>query len=355
MPTEVNATTIFHQYQAGPNKTTSRFDISYRIRDEGDEEFSLTGSDDDLRNISCATLDTTYTAHVGYLNHIQNVTLEVVKEKPLNESASDSGDLFYDVLTSVPSQDGFKYCRMVSHNFSMEELYQYYHDVQIVSIRETLTRPITGHVAGVSGIHYTPEGLRGWDASAGIILPETPLAELVYKNESNSDRHNSECFQGFDNNHKQIYFRLSASIVERLMQNVTISLLNTATTTTTANVTTTVYKSAYVFESRERLVAAYFGILGVCLAFVLLGLLALLQNGTSASTGGFLQIMCTTTYSESIMNQIAREASTRGTVSLPKELLDLQVRYGSILKSRDVQGYMAFGTVEETEELLKSH
>jgi hypothetical protein len=137
------------------------------------------------------------------------------------------------------------------------------------------------------------------------------------------------------------------------MRNVTISMLNDATTNTTTQVTTIEFKPAYVFKDPLRLVVAYASTLGICFLFVLLGLFALFQNGTPASSVGFLQILCTTTYSESLMNHVAKDASLRGTQNLSKDLTDLEVRYGLVADSGSEKKYAAFGTVAETEVLLK--
>lgn len=170
-------------------------------------------------------------------------------------------------------------------------------------------------------------------------IQETPLADPVYDARSFSN--------------KDIYFKLSPSIVEQLMRNVTISMLNDATTNTTAEVTTRVYKAAYEFHDKPRLVVVYAVTLGLCLVFVLLGLFALFQNGTPASSGGFLQILCTTTYGESLMNHVAKEASLQGTENVTKDLAALKVRYVLVTDSGSEKQYAAFGTVEETEVLLK--
>jgi hypothetical protein len=332
-------------YQAGDNKTTNRFDIYHVIHNRVEDD-PLTGGDDEFRNISCATLDTIYTAHVSYVNHIQTVTLEVLQEKPLDQSSRMTSSLFYPVTMSTPSETGLQL--RPEDGLTIDELYQYYHDIQLVSIRDALTVPMTGSIGRDSANNYKEK--MGWNISSGNLLPGTPFAEVIYQNGSGWEGH----WGGTTNKYKRLYFRLSASLVEHLMQNVTISLLNTAMSNTSTQVTTTLWKPAYVFKNPVRLVAAYAGILSVCLAFVLLGLRALWQNGTPAFTGGFLQIMCTTTHSESIMNEIAREAGISGTIGLPKDLLDLRVRYGSVPRSGNAQRYTAFGTVEETEELLKS-
>lgn len=170
-------------------------------------------------------------------------------------------------------------------------------------------------------------------------IQETPLADPVY--------------DALTFSNKDIYFKLSPSIVEQLMRNVTISMLNDAKTNTTTEVTTTVYKAAYEFQDKPRLIVVYAVTLGVCLIFVLFGLFALFQNGTPAYSGGFLQILCTTTYGESLMNHLAKEASLQGTENIPEDLAHLKVRYGLVTDSGSEKKYAAFGTVEETEILLK--
>jgi len=170
-------------------------------------------------------------------------------------------------------------------------------------------------------------------------IQETPFADPVYD------------ARAFSN--KDIYFKLSPAIVEQLMRNVTISILNDATTNTTTKATTTVYKAAYEFQDKPRLIVVYAVTLGVCLVFVLLGLFALYENDTPAFSGGFLQILCTTTYGESLMNHLAKEASLQGTESLLKNLAGLRVRYGLVTDKGSKKKYAAFGTLEETEVLLK--
>jgi hypothetical protein len=329
-------------YRAMTDFETKMFNINYRSRNRTDEELSAhkPGDGSDIRNITCATQHTTYTAHVSYLNESQNVALKRIAEKPFDELAFRRSAKFWDMLGAKPSETGFEYSKEGIHNRTMDELWQIYRDAQIAAMRETLTRPMTGYVAALWGFYSAAEGVQSYNHSATLVIQQTPLVEYVRDE------------LGYQ--YREIYFRLSPSIVDRLMQNVTISLLNTASSNTSTMVTTTVYRSAYVFKEPARLIVAYFGILGICLAFVVLGLKALMQNGTPALTGGFLQILCTTTYSESLMNQIAQEASTRGTTNLPKELLDLQVRFGLVNKSEGAQRFAAFGTVEETEELLKS-
>lgn len=138
------------------------------------------------------------------------------------------------------------------------------------------------------------------------------------------------------------------------MKNITISFLNYEQDEISAPTTTVTYQPAYVFENQLRLVASYAGALALSFAFILLGFIALLQNGTPASSGGFIQIMCTTAHGDGIMNRLARESSLTGGNSASTDLSNLKIRFGVVADSASERKCMAFGTVEETEVLLKS-
>lgn len=171
------------------------------------------------------------------------------------------------------------------------------------------------------------------------IIQETPRAEPVYTPDTYT-------FSG-------ILFDLSPSVVEDLMKNVTISMLNDAEKYVSTTATTTVYKSAYVFKDKIKLIGAYASALVACLVFLLLSFGALLQNGTPASSSGFLQIMCTTAHSNGAMNELAKGTSLGGAIGVPKDLLDLNVRFGVVTDANGEWRHAAFGTVEDTEPLVK--
>lgn len=136
------------------------------------------------------------------------------------------------------------------------------------------------------------------------------------------------------------------------MRNVTISVLNNnSDDVTDTEITYVLYEASYVLRNQIRLIAAYTAALAVSLAFILAGLIALFQNGTPASSGGFLQIMCTTTHGDGVMNQLAKEASLSGGNIVTKDLSDLKVRFGIVANGE--RRHAAFGTVDETEVLLK--
>ena len=136
------------------------------------------------------------------------------------------------------------------------------------------------------------------------------------------------------------------------MKNITISILNDSELKNWTTAISTIHRPAYVFN-RLPLISSYVSALVFCLGFLVLGFGALLQNGTPASSGGFLQIMCTTTHSDGAMNQLAKEASLGGQTEVPKKLLDLKVRFGIVTDSTFENRYAAFGTVKDTKEMLK--
>lgn len=136
------------------------------------------------------------------------------------------------------------------------------------------------------------------------------------------------------------------------MQNITISVMNNNEEDLVDTAISYVeYKATYVLKNPIRLIAAYAAALVVSFAFILAGLVALFQNGTPASSGGFLQIMCTTTHGDGVMNQLAKEASFGGGGGVTKALSDLKVRFGVVDSGE--RRHAAFGTVEETKVLLK--
>lgn len=138
------------------------------------------------------------------------------------------------------------------------------------------------------------------------------------------------------------------------MRDITISIMDfnerSMVNTTTVSV---LYEAACVFKHPVRLIAAYACVLAVSFVFILTGLVALFQNGTSTSTGGFLRIMSTTTHRDGVMNQLAKEARLKGAKGLTRDLSELKVRFSVIANGKG--RYAAFRTVDETEVLLKGY
>ena len=135
------------QYMAAPYVLGEdfKFDVSFHELGEVD-----------LQNISCTILSATYSAHVKYQNWIQSVTLDVIDGKPLNASALEQVRLFEDFLTATQTPNGFTYSDSPVHNFKMPELFQLYHDAQLLTMSQTLTRSLAGAISGYGKADLRP-------------------------------------------------------------------------------------------------------------------------------------------------------------------------------------------------------
>ena len=87
------------QFNATTDGVHGAFNVSYRAREGGGPQWLSNNNVSGywyggLRNISCQTQDTIYSAHVRYANFIQEVTLEVIKEDPVKQSVEDLRRLY---------------------------------------------------------------------------------------------------------------------------------------------------------------------------------------------------------------------------------------------------------------------
>lgn len=128
-----------------------------------------------------------------------------------------------------------------------------------------------------------------------------------------------------------------------------ISMLTISNQDVQTEVTTTRYVNRYSFEHPARLIIPYAVTLIGTLVFIFLGVIALLQNGVSASIGGFIQLLCTTKGSQTL-DDITLDNSLGGE-NISDELKNLVVKYGE-LKNGDVVR-RGFGVPGEVRDLVK--
>ncbi|KAJ8110745.1 hypothetical protein OPT61_g6489 [Boeremia exigua] len=327
------------QYMAAPSVLDHKFNFEITYRDE------LTRR---LRNISCTVFDAVYTAHVEYLGSVQNVTVEVNKTSPMNATALDGKSMFYDVGKAGPTATDFTKSKARVNNFTHAELNESFHNQNLRAMADTLMRALAGAISGYGAVKpscltesqsLTHLGTKNYFIT-NTIIEDTYFAKTIY------DKYRYEYID-------LVFRELSASNLERMMEEVVISILNNGIDKIDTEVTTRIYEAAYVFKDPNRMLIAYGGVIIVCFAFSVIGCMSLYQNGTSALSSGFLEFLCKTTYENGIMNQLAKEASLGGLGRAPKELTDLVVRYGIVTDGTTEKRHMAFGTVEETEPLLK--
>lgn len=88
--------------------------------------------------------------------------------------------------------------------------------------------------------------------------------------------------------------------------------------------------------------------------FIVMGCLALFENGVSAMDGSFMQIIATSTGSATL-DRAAAGGCLGGDESMPQELKDLKVRFGEFV-GRDEPGRIkraGFGVESEVRKLQR--
>ena len=127
---------------------------------------------------------------------------------------------------------------------------------------------------------------------------------------------------------------IDQDILDEMLQNITLSLMNTFPLwSTEVNVTQTIFRNVYSFSNKLNLLLPYYVSLAVALPLLALGGLSLYQNGVSATDGGFLQILTTTSTSKAL-NAAASGGALGGQESVPEELRDLKIRYGELITAK---------------------
>ena len=123
---------------------------------------------------------------------------------------------------------------------------------------------------------------------------------------------------------------------------------------TTANATQTTTTNIYSFSQPLNLILPYFISLAIALPFILIGMLALVKNGVSATDGSFMQIITTSTGS-AILDKAAAGGCLGGDESVPQELKDLRIRFGEMVGGggAEMVKRAGFGAEDEVTSLKK--
>ncbi|KAK0118144.1 hypothetical protein ONS95_012450 [Cadophora gregata] len=150
-------------------------------------------------------------------------------------------------------------------------------------------------------------------------------------------------------------FNITADMLNDYVFNATTSVMAMYRRwNTTANATTSTTLNVYSFSEPLNLIIPYFLTLLVSLPFVVMGCLALMKNGVSATDGGFMQLITTNTGS-AIVDKAAAGGCLGGDESAPQELKDLEIRFGEFI-GRDEPGRIkraGFGVDSELTSLTK--
>lgn len=148
---------------------------------------------------------------------------------------------------------------------------------------------------------------------------------------------------------------ITEELLNEHLFNLTVSMMSAfGTWTTLTNSTRYNTVNVYDFSSPLNLILPYFASLALAVPFIVLGLWALWKNGVSAIDGSFMQIVTTTTGS-AVLDKAAAGGCLGGDESMPKELKDLEIRFGEII-DREEPGRVkraGFGVEGEVTSLKK--
>lgn len=141
-----------------------------------------------------------------------------------------------------------------------------------------------------------------------------------------------------------------------LLSNITVSTLFLDVQRAIVPVTVTDYQNTYEFSNRLSFFLPYALCLGIALLYVGIGIWALVMNGVPSTDGGFLQIMMATR-GRTEMEKLVLEQGVVGTGELPKELLEMKIRFGELVGEEGtgmgMRRAVTFATIGETMPLRR--
>ncbi|KAF4546190.1 uncharacterized protein LTHEOB_4187 [Lasiodiplodia theobromae] len=272
--------------------------------------------------------------NLNFVNGTEIVDIEVKKKYPLNATALDWAYLFapYDVVDNKSSEG--------MATILPDDL------VLFTGMGGSPKLPISdafrdSNIRAIAdGVSYALGGilLRAGSESAihmNTLIPETPWVKSYKRLDWTS----------YD------FSQLTPALYEKMLRNVTMSMLSRPNTNTTVEVTMSPWENAYSFASKRSLIWPYGVSLILSAGFIAFGLVALGQNGVSAESGGFMQLLCTTTGDNLEINKEAAKCSMGGSSNFSNELKELRVRFGHIKATAEGKLRAGFGTEEETDAI----
>ncbi|KAF4635687.1 hypothetical protein G7Y89_g2416 [Cudoniella acicularis] len=146
---------------------------------------------------------------------------------------------------------------------------------------------------------------------------------------------------------------ITSHLVNETLFNVTLGAMYTLDFyQAPANVTKMQFKNTYSFSAPKNLIIPYTVCLLLPLPFILLGFNSLRLNGVPAMDGSFLQILTTATGSKKLENAAAGGCLS-GDNNMPKELLNMKIRFGEFVGSDNRVLRTGFGTEDEVVPLVR--
>ncbi|KAH6892480.1 hypothetical protein B0T10DRAFT_560066 [Thelonectria olida] len=280
--------------------------------------------------LECQPGIVTYELHVSFENGVRNLSLS------RRGDVRSLSELFLPSV-SPPASDTED-----SYRWNTKE-YNNLKAVNVYAIITAMVQPLTGvlpmwaatpskaietiTLSNGTTVTYNPDGERYFHF-AGTTSLEAKNGTIVTSTYLNTNRDNMSV-------KAEPEIEVSADLLNEALANVTMSIFSTLSLwNTTVKATRATSRNFYSFSNPIYLFVPYGVSLIVALPFLVLGIVALCQNGVPAMEGGWLQILMTTTASQKL-NKAAAGGCLGGEDNIPKALKKMRVRFGELVKSEE--------------------
>jgi hypothetical protein len=278
----------------------------------------------------CRPGQTIYNVKVAYQDGIQKFTVQ---------TNPGSNRLLTDLTKPTP-------VKIYSNNYSStwsETSLQWLSDANNMAIIEAMTLALAGqYTVGVQSLAGAGSFIYNLNGSNITLFNLSTTGDIYWNGFDETGPQNGTIVANTAINRRPNNFNISDApdliidqdILNEMLQNITLSLMNTFPLwSIEVNATQTVFRNVYSFSNKLNLLLPYYVSLAVALPLLALGGLSLYQNGVSATDGGFLQILTTTSTSKAL-NAAASGGALGGQESVPEELRDLKIRYGELITAK---------------------
>lgn len=300
-----------------------------------------------VSTMKCIPFRSLYTVTNSYTNNMQvlNYTTKPL-EQLLNTNKLILEGASYDPRTIRGARDS-----------------AWYRDTQLMGIIIAMASSLNGSCSSQIITHYDrtvpkPFTSFSWSSNSlsctGIGAPFIPYTRLNsnfgnYKNMGTSIFHDPA-----------MIFTVTEDILSTLLANLTFSIMATINSwNQTINVTQFPCQNFYAFSNPNNLLLPYFLTLIIVLLFLIIGTLALYENGIPAIDGGFVLILSTTTGSCRLQQAAAGNCLGGDADNTALErLMDLEIQYGELVDMKvEVEGCVirraGFGVKDEVAPVKK--
>lgn len=307
----------------------------------------------------CVPFRALYTVENTYVNNEQTLSYTYTKLAQLTnvDVGLNAGPLMENMDAGF--NDTWSSAAQNNTNWVKENL-DWYRDSQLMGIITAMATVLSGSYSACYDSSGGPQNSAVfWDCGTDIGNDVAPGlgSYLIPYTRFNSAPQSSGSPDTLSNS-IPVELNITEEGLNQLLGNLTLSMMPTlALWYETVNVTKSVSQNVFSFSHPINLILPYFLSLLLALPFLIIGTVALIQNGVPATDGGFIQILSTTTGSPTLQ-QVAAGNCLAGEEHPSRQLRDLKVRYGELVDLQvrvggTVVRRAGFGTDDEVGPLRK--